>query len=57
MGITDKAKEKLEKDDREEGKSSGGEHKQGNAKEPDSAGGGREADEAPNPTKAAEDVD
>jgi hypothetical protein len=58
MGIKDKAKEKLEEEEhRGEQEPSGGKDKTTTANEPDPSQGVRGGDEAPNPTKAAEDVD
>jgi hypothetical protein len=55
--IADKAKEKLApEDDKDEGVS-GPTERQTTANNPDPQQGAGDADQAPNPTKAAEDVD
>ena len=54
-GIKDKAKEALEQD--EKGQRSGATDRETTANDPDPQQGAGDADQAPNPTKAAEDVD
>jgi hypothetical protein len=57
LGIKDKTKEKAEEEDERRKGSSDGKDKTTTANEPDPSQGVRGADQAPNPTKAAEDVD
>jgi hypothetical protein len=57
LGIKDKTKERAEEEDERRKGSSDGKDKTTTANEPDPSQGVRGADQAPNPTKAAEDVD
>lgn len=57
MGIVDQVREKVDKAEQKDQESAGGKSKQSNANEPDPGQGAGDAEQAPNPTKAAEDVD
>ena len=57
MGILDEAQEKVNKAQQKDQEQAGGKSKQSTANEPDPGQGAGEAEQAPNATKAAEDVD